>query len=83
MEDNLKGIQPQWKTTSIEDDLKGRTTVLKNSLMDVDLNGSLTGSRLHKLPYLANFVLSLAQLSPSLFGNYSNYIEYFAKDFSL
>ena len=47
IEGNLNGRQPQWKTNlSIkEDDLKGRMLLLKNILMEVDLNGSLTGSR--------------------------------------
>ena len=45
MEDNLNGRGPLWTTTSTEETLEGRTTPLKNILMDVNLNGSLTGSR--------------------------------------
>ena len=49
MEDNLNERWPQWTTTSIEDELNWRrpqwrmTSMLKNNLIEVDLNGSLTG----------------------------------------
>ena len=46
MEDDLNERRPQWKTTSIEDDINGgRLSMLKNNLIEVDINGSLTGSR--------------------------------------
>ena len=45
MEEDLNGSHPQlktpkWKTTSMEDDLNG-TPLLKNILMEVNLNGNL------------------------------------------
>ena len=49
--------------------------MLNNNLMEVDFNGSLTGSRLHQLAQLANLVLSLAQLSPSLLSLFSVYLS--------
>ena len=40
----LSGRRPQWTTTSREHNLKG-ITPLKNDLMEVDLNGRITGIR--------------------------------------
>ena len=37
MEDDLNGRQSNWKTSSMEDDLKGITPLLKNILMEVNL----------------------------------------------
>ena len=55
MEDELIERQPQWKMTSMEDDLNGRQPQGKPYMNKMTL------------AYLAaNFVLSLAQLSPSL-----------------
>ena len=50
MKDDLNGRQNQWKTTSMENNTNGRQTQWKtismnNNLMEVDFNGSLTGSR--------------------------------------
>ena len=59
MEDNLYGRQPQWNTTSIKDDCN-----------KIHFNG-----RQPQLAQLANFVLSLAQLSPSLLYIILRYIE--------
>ena len=45
-EDDLTGRRPHRKTTSQEDDLQSRmTSMLKDNLTEVDLNGSVTGSR--------------------------------------
>ena len=61
MEDVHNGRRPQWKTTSMKVDLNGRQH-----------QGSLTGSRWHQLTLLANLLLSLAQLSPSLFIRFNS-----------
>ena len=58
IEDDHNGRQPQWKTTSMEDNLNGRQPIWKTTSMEDDING--------RQPQ-ANFVLSLDQLSPSLF----------------
>ena len=39
MEDNLKGRQPQWKTTLMEDNLDGRRPQWKMTLIEDELNG--------------------------------------------
>ena len=53
----------EWKTTPKEHNLKGITRLLKNNIME-----AMQEPDDISLPaYLANFVLSLAQLSPSLF----------------
>ena len=57
---------------SREENLKGRTTLWKSILKEVDLNGGLTGRRGNQLAQLANFVLSLAQLSPSFCSGFVN-----------
>ena len=62
MEEDLNGKYPQWKTISMQDNLNGRRLQWKmTSSMEDDCNG-----RQPQMAYLDNFVLSLAQLSPSL-----------------
>ena len=61
MEYDLNGRQSQLKTTSMQDNLNGRQLQWKMASMEDDCNG-----RQPQMAYLANFVLSLAQLSPSL-----------------
>ena len=61
MEYDLNGGKSQWKTTSMQDNLNGRRLQWKMTSMEDDCNG-----RQPQMAYLANFVLSLAQLSPSL-----------------
>ena len=43
MEENLNGRQPQWKTTSMEDDLEnnlnGRRPKWRTTLIEDDING--------------------------------------------
>ena len=62
MEYDPNGIRPQWNMTSMEYDLNGRQSQWKTTSMQDDCNG-----RQPQMAYLANFVPSLAQLSPSLF----------------
>ena len=70
MEYDHNGIWPQWKTNSMEDNLNGRQEDDLNGVrlqwkmtsMEDDYNG-----RQPQIPKQVNFVLSLAQLSPSLF----------------
>ena len=38
MEDDLSGILPRWKITSVEDNLNGRCPQWKTTLMEDDLN---------------------------------------------
>ena len=75
MEDDLNGRQPQLKTNSMEDDLNGRRPQPKGK--NISMEEYLDVSRAQLKPYrnkmtsacLANqFILSLAQFSPSLFS---------------
>ena len=60
------------KTTSSEDDLKGRITLCKNMLMEVDLNGSLTGLTLACLA--SQFYTELSPAQPQLVIYYFHFI---------
>ena len=62
IQEDFNGRLPQWKTTSIENDLYGRCPQWKRTRMEDNMNGRRT-----QLAQQTNFVLSLAQLSLSLF----------------
>ena len=64
MEEDVNGRGPQWRMTSMEDNPMGITRLLKNNIME-----AMQEPDDISLPaYLPNVVLSLAQLSPSLYS---------------